>query len=57
MAQIDSTGYSLFKQLIHFFYSCENHPLAKFTLAHIEKLDGFDKIITEIMIKFTLYTL
>ena len=57
MAQIDSTGYSFFKQLVHFFYSCENHPLTKFTLTHIEKLDGFHKIITEIMIKFTLYTL
>ena len=57
MAQIDSTGHPFFKQLVHFFYSCENHPLTKFTLTHIEKFDSFDKIITEVMIKFTLYTL
>ena len=57
MAQIDSTGYSLFKQLVHFFYSCENHPLTKFTLTHIEKFDGLYKIITEVIIKTTFYTL
>ena len=57
MAQIDSTGHLFFKQLVHFFYSCENHPLTKFMLTHMEKFDGLYKIITEVMIKTTFYTL
>ena len=57
MAQIDSTGHPFFKQRVYFFYSCENHPLTKFTLTHIEKFDSFYKIITEVMIKTTFYAL